>query len=49
MVWYNIGYKVYCYYYSIHDMVLYRYSNTANVLYMSKSGLCQPEVQETSV
>ena len=49
LVGYNAGHKVYCHYYSINDMVLHRYSNTANVLHMSKCGLCHPKVQETSM
>ena len=33
----------------INDMVLYHYSNTANVLCMSTCGLCQPEGHVTSM
>ena len=49
LVQHNIGYNIYCHNYSIYDMVLYHYSDTANVLDMLKYGLCQPEAQETSM
>ena len=50
LVQYKTGHKVDCHYNSVNDMVLYHYHSTANVLYnMLKCGLCQPEVQETSM
>jgi len=31
--WYNTGHKVYCHNYSVNYMVLFRYSDTGNVLH----------------